>query len=331
MKRVTVHPVPFRTAPGSGHEHAARPHARAANKSSLTKSCCRVDDTRGGEFLRINDLLIRADYVKLLRDHGLVTLEALFGFAQGEALPSAGMGGMQERLRLGLEDRRGEVHMCHLSRYVSPPATVQRHQRWTCPEAQSTAGVEWCRLLALGDAGIPCATPVAFGEELENNQEARSAVIATSVPGQSLDFWITQWQAMHRGQIRRVFTPMARLLQRLHRRGFVHHSLSLGNIYYDLEAPLDRCVHVVNAQRVMQPQARQTRWIIKDLAALDFAIPPELMSTCDRVRFLKRYLGVRRLDPEHKRLIQRVAIKSRRLARHEMRPAPRPQLRSGDR
>ncbi|MBI5264808.1 MAG: hypothetical protein HY852_23680, partial [Bradyrhizobium sp.] len=61
------------------------------------------------------------------------------------------------------------------------------------------------------------------------------------------------------------------------------------------------------------------RWIIKDLAALNYSATPEAITTGDRARFLKAYIG----DPgslrEHLPLIGAIVRKTARISRHDAR------------
>ena len=275
------------------------------------------DETRGGEFIRVDDLLIRAEYVKLLRAHGLSTLESLFAYQDGECLSKPGLQPWRERIRVTLRNQRGEEEVFYLKRYTAPPAAEQRDQRWSSPQADSTAGLEWHWMLELLDAGIACAQPVAFGEQVEEGREARSATVSREVPGQSLETWGAHRDGVDLELIRHLGIHLARLVGRLHRRGFVHRDLYLSHVYFDAEAPLERALHLIDLQRVLQPRLRHLRWIIKDLAALNYSTPAHLCSNSERIRWLKRYLLASRLDLDHKWLVARIAAKTRRIARHD--------------
>jgi len=275
------------------------------------------DETRGGEFIRVDDLLIRAEYVKLLRAHGLTTLESLFAYQEGESLSKPGLQAWRERIRMPLRNHRGEDEIFYLKRYNAPPAPEQRDQRWSSPQADSTAGLEWHWMLELLDAGIPCAQPVALGEQVEGGREARSATVSREVPGQSLETWVSRWNGAEHELIHRLGIHVARLVGRLHRRGFVHRDLYLSHVYFDADAPLERALHLIDLQRVLKPRLRHLRWIIKDLAALNYSTPTHVVSNTERIRWLRRYLLASRLDLDEKWLVARIAAKTRRIARHD--------------
>ena len=275
------------------------------------------DETRGGEFIRVGDLLVRAEYVKLLHAQGLTTLESLFAYQEGECLSKPGLQQWRERIRMPLRNQRGEELVFYMKRYSSPPASEQRDQRWSCPQASSTAGLEWHWILELMDAGIACAQPVAFGEQVEGRREVRSATVSRAVPGHSLEVWGSRWDGAERERMRHLAIHVARLVGRLHRRGFVHRDLYLSHVYFDDQAPLERALHLIDLQRVMQPRLRHLRWIIKDLAALNYSTPAHLFSNAERLRWLKRYLLASRLDLDQRWLVARIAAKTKRIARHD--------------
>ncbi len=67
---------------------------------------------------------------------------------------------------------------------------------------------------------------------------------------------------------------------------------------------------------MFRPRWRRTRWIVKDLAALNFSAPARFVSLTDRVRFLRAYLSCEKLDARGKALARRVGAKTRRMAHH---------------
>ncbi len=77
-------------------------------------------------------------------------------------------------------------------------------------------------------------------------------------------------------------------------------------------------MHLIDLQRVRwQREGWPRRWIVKDLAALDYSSPAGIVTRADKVRFLREYLGLRRLDAEGRALAASVAAKTRRIARHD--------------
>ena len=286
-----------------------------------------ADDTRGGEFIRVRDLLIRAEHVKLLLASGIDSLDRLFEHPTGRVTPSSPTPSWTERGQFALTTPRGEQPTFVVKRYRRPPDTEQRNLRWFCPLAVSTAGAEWHWMLELQDAGVACLRPVAFGEEVGDEGEIRSAVVAEAAPGAPLSEWC-QAAPSDDCPLRHVGIHLARLVARLHSRGFVHRRLQLSEIYFDPTAPLERSVQFGDVQRVMQPRWRHLRWIVNDLAMLHQSAPADVVSASARLRWLNRYLCAAKLDIHPKWLSQRIAVKARRLARHDQQRSARRAARS---
>jgi hypothetical protein len=72
-------------------------------------------------------------------------------------------------------------------------------------------------------------------------------------------------------------------------------------------------LRIIDLGRVRQTRQLSARWIVKDLSQLDFSA--RRLPCRERLRFLRIYLG-RRLTRGDRRLIQRIAWKSSRIARH---------------
>jgi hypothetical protein len=72
-------------------------------------------------------------------------------------------------------------------------------------------------------------------------------------------------------------------------------------------------VRVIDLGRVRQRRKLSSRWIIKDLAQLEFSA--RRLACRDRLRFLRLYLG-RSTTPGDRRLIRSVRHKAQRIAAH---------------
>jgi heptose I phosphotransferase len=183
----------------------------------------------------------------------------------------------------------------------------------------SLAGNEWEWTRRLTNDGIPCVQAVAFGEEFTGSHERRSAILTAGVPGQSLERWVVQWRDADRLTIQRLITATAALISRLHGQGYIHRDLYLSHVFYDPSPPIERSLSLIDLQRVIRPRWRFRRWMVKDLASLNFSTPSRLVSRTDRVRWLRRYLGTEKLDASARRLVYRVVGKTQRIAERAQR------------
>lgn len=270
----------------------------------------------------LNDLQIVSGYRHLLIDRALDSLAALFDVPGAEVLEKSGLEPWRERLRLTLV-HQGRPQTFYLKRYRRPPVAARRGVRRCGWGASSVAGVEWLAMRTLAELGIPTIKPVAFGEELSAGREIRSAILTAAVPGDALERVVAGWDKADRATVRRLIFATADLVSRLHGLGFIHRDLYLSHIFYDAGSPPDQALHLIDLQRVIRPRWRRGRWIVKDLASLNYSAPARWVSRADRVRWLHRYLGMSKLDSCGKRLVRRVARKTKRIARHDRRRSER--------
>lgn len=161
-------------------------------------------------------------------------------------------------------------------------------------------------LLALAAAGLRVPAPLAAGEETHGLRR-RSFVVLEALPGQPLDAAPPPPAARARFDLARA---VAALVARLHAAGFWHKDLYLGNV---LRAP-DGRLGLLDCERVERAAGGPPpRWRVKDLAALDLSARHATRS--DRLRFLRAYLGLARLDPAARRLARVVRARSARMGR----------------
>ncbi|RJP24131.1 MAG: hypothetical protein C4527_19265 [Candidatus Omnitrophota bacterium] len=263
-----------------------------------------------------NDLRIVNHYLPLLRRHGLVSLDALFQSDIGISLKKPGLSQWRERFRLVLDDDRGNPRIFYLKRFHHPPPN-ERREVGKALHAHSVAAVEWTWMWTFLSEGIPTPQPVAFGEEIKNGVEIRSLIVTEALPGRSLETWMNRWGENDKPLIRKLINPLADLIARLHKNRFIHRDLYTCHIFFDPLAPVQNSLYLIDLQRVIKPKWWIRRWIVKDLAALNYSTPSSVVSTKDRLRWLKRYLGIPRLATKEKRLIRQIQKKTKRIARHD--------------
>jgi heptose I phosphotransferase len=262
-----------------------------------------------------SDLTIADGYQSLLATKGLNTLDALFT-AKGEILGKPGLASWRKRLRVTLEDGGG-ARTFYLKRFCDPPASARREVARSGCVARSVAGMEWTWMLRLMQDGIPCVEPVAFGEQIDGRRESRSAILTAAVAGKSLEAWVAESGPGDSATVGELIDPLAALIARLHDRGYVHRDLYLSHVFYDPGSPPATALRLIDLQRVFRPRWRMRRWIIKDLASLNYSTPSRLVSTKARVRWLRRYLEVTRLDGPARALLYRIVGKTQWIARRK--------------
>jgi heptose I phosphotransferase len=248
-------------------------------------------------------LRVHRPYAELLRSAGLTTFDKLMDYSEGETVRQVGA---RTTTRVVL-DGPGGPQTLYVKRHRPPPfrdlVFPLLHGSWPIHGARN----EWEAILAFHAAGLPTATPAAFGED-----GGRSLLMTRAIePGRSLLDWITEVGRSTKS-IRAVMARVADITRRMHAGGLHHQDFYLNHILYDGDDPAGELA-VIDLGRVRRRKKLAMRWIVKDLAQLDFSA--RRLPCRERLRFLRLYLG-RRLCARDKTLIRRIAFKSRRIAGH---------------
>lgn len=171
---------------------------------------------------------------------------------------------------------------------------------------------EWNAMIHFHQLGIPTMVPVAMG-----HGQGCCFIFTQALEG----FWkLSDWMHQHLNQphaddlvaTRHIARAVAKVTKTMHTSGGHHQDFYLGHLL----VPKDRgCydIHIIDLGRARWRHRLSTRWIIKDLAQLNYSA--HLVRNTDRVRFMRTYLG-RRLQAQDKTLVRRVVAKSRAIARH---------------
>jgi tRNA A-37 threonylcarbamoyl transferase component Bud32 len=268
-----------------------------------------------GPYRQHGELQVHQDHLEALHAAGLDSFDALM-IAPGEAvLNKKGLAGWRQRVVLCVGDRR-----LFLKRYRDPPLRAQLALRLRGFGA--TAEVEWHWLRRLPELGLPGPQAVAYGCRRRGGLERQSLLLTDEVPGTSLERWVpgeVDSRLADRAFKARLGADLARLVARLHAARLVHRDLYLSHVFIDEGADGSMHLALIDLQRMLRPRLRWRRWMIKDLAALDYSTPPTAASWADRLRFWKQYRGAKRLAPGDKAILRAVARKTRRIARHSAR------------
>jgi hypothetical protein len=252
-----------------------------------------------------------AAYAAAFAAAGLDSAEALLNHSGGERLGKSTLPSWRERVRFELPG----AGVMYLKRYESPPVGQQLRRMLAGYPLSGTAQIEWDRMRELEAEGIASVRGAALAEEMIGVWERRSALVAAAVPGESLERYVQRHpQRLPRGLIE----ELARFVARFHQTGRVHRDLYLSHIF--IETTDEKMVlRLIDLARVFRPRWRRRRWMVKELASLNYSTPASSATATDRLRFLKTYLGRNRLSRTDRRLIREVAGKSARIARHDAR------------
>ena len=257
------------------------------------------------------ELLVAEAHAAAFAAAGLERLDDLFNLSGTERLDKPSLPSWRQRIRFELPG--GPT--LYLKRYASPPVRVQLRRILSGQGRRSLARLEWERMAWLAGAGIDAVRPVALGEEMTGLWERRSAVVTAAVPGESLERHVGRCpQRASRALIR----SLAAFVARFHRAGYIHRDLYLSHVFLDVRGG-QPWFCLIDLGRLFRPRRRRRRWIVKELASLDYSTPRQTATATDRLRFVRDYLGLDRLGPGPRRLVRRVARKTRLIARHDNR------------
>lgn len=257
-------------------------------------------------------LQVNARFVDLLRQHELCGFEALWNVARARDVRRVPG---RSTVELAIDGAKGTCRL-FLKRFEKAPLR-ERLMPWLHGKpAIWGAAHEWDAIVRFRAAGLPTVTPVALG-----TCGGRSLLVTLALEGaQSLLDWVARQaplggasaQEAFARDLRTLTVEVAQIARQMHRLGWHHQDFYLNHLL--------RCgngsVHVIDLGRARQHRHLARRWMIKDLAQLDFSA--RNLPCKARLRFLHAYLG-RKLDRRDRRLIGRILAKSRRIARHTAR------------
>ncbi len=254
-------------------------------------------------------LRVNTDFAPVLAEHGLTTFDAVMELAGGQAAKQAQRGRTTTRHVLPFE---GRDHAFYLKRQRPPTlkAYLKSFLRLRRPVVDARG--EWDAMIHFQREGIPTMTPVAVGR-----QGRYSFVLTEALDGfEKLSDWMNDRlddpRSAHHRDVRAIAAALGRLTRTMHGANLHHQDFYIGHLLLPVNGDPDG-IHVIDLGRARRCACLAERWIVKDLAQLNYSA--HLIHRTDRVRFLRAYFG-RPLEPRDKPLIRKVLTKSHAIARH---------------
>lgn len=194
----------------------------------------------------------------------------------------------------------GEIFF--LKRHISP------HQNfWYGDIGNSPAKREWDNIFILNKAGFKTAEPVAYGTKIPKIGAGYSFIVTKKLQGVvSLEEHITGTF-----EKQKLIKDLAYLTKRFHDMGFCHQDFYAGHVFLKKGE-----LYLIDLQRLLQKKKLRNRWRIKDIAQLNYTAPGNIVSGADKLRFIKYYFGISKLDKRSKVFIKKVQNKTKKIARH---------------
>jgi heptose I phosphotransferase len=272
------------------------------------------------EVLDAGRMWVDARFRPWLERAGLTSVDSMMSTQDGKLLRALRD---RENWRLELNDGHHQPRGAYLKKHhFSTVGTWMRAKLGTGPGI-SPGRAEARSVAKLAQGGIAAMQLIAFGEQLHKSGKLESFVLTEELNGfTQLDHFLRRRFAplavrepQRDEALDDLIVSVADVAARFHRLGFNHRDLYCCHFFIREDVPAQFQVHLIDLQRVEHRRRLRGRWIVKDLAQLAYSAPRDRLTCTDRMRFMKRYLGVNRLQPEHKLLIRRVLGKQRRMER----------------
>jgi heptose I phosphotransferase len=255
-------------------------------------------------------LTVNRDFAPLLTRHALTTFDAIANFSGGQVAKNA----VRERTttRLDLANADGATRTLFLKRHQQPGLweLVKPLLRLTRPIVG--ARNEWEAILRFHAVGIATMVPVALGEA-----GGRSFLMTQGIDGcQKLTAWMDSHKhAVHNGELaslRKIVAGVADAARTMHAAGLHHQDFYLTHLMLP-QSGAAAPIHVLDLGRARFQRRLARRWVVKDLAQLNYSA--DGVSSSERLRFLARYLG-RKVTHGDRAFMTSIVRKSRAIARH---------------
>ncbi|MGC1272918.1 MAG: glycosyltransferase [Planctomycetaceae bacterium] len=273
-------------------------------------------------FSRLHETLrVHPQFRALLDRHGLSDCDSLVETEAGTALRKLKT---RENWRLDLDDGHKRVVRLYLKKHRMRTAATRLRAVLRLPAPATPARREAERTQQLASLGVPTMTVAAYAERLRQDGTLVAAFLTEELAGfEQLDLFLPQrFDDRSDSTLRNLIECVGEVAGRFHRLGFNHRDFYTCHFFVREiksesahESPRF-IVHLIDLQRVQRWAAwLRRRWVVKDLAQLAYSCPPKLIGPTQRLRFFKRYRGVRTLDASSKRLARSVLRKEAALHR----------------
>ncbi|MHB8897187.1 MAG: lipopolysaccharide kinase InaA family protein [Thermoguttaceae bacterium] len=260
------------------------------------------------------------EYLAALREAGLAGFEAVMASRQGHCMRSLKVReNWQLPLTVGRDSRTVFLKKHHVRSWGT------RMSAWLgMPHGRSAARTEAVNIRRLQSAGIPCLELAAFGERLRRDGLLESFLVTPELEGFApLDDFLrghfsppgADGPPTRDRALEDLVARVAALARQFHEAGFNHRDLYCCHFFVRRQLDGQFEIRLIDLQRVERRRRRRRRWLVKDLAQLAYSAPRDRITCTQKMRFIRRYLGVDRLRPEHKRLIREILAKQQSMER----------------
>ncbi|HWA99062.1 MAG TPA: lipopolysaccharide kinase InaA family protein [Pirellulales bacterium] len=266
------------------------------------------------------EIWIAPPFRRSLQSAGLETFDDVMNATSGTKLRAVAT---RENWRFDLPAVEDRPRGAYLKKHRVPKWSLRLRSWLRLAPRISDGRQEAENIAALERDGIPAMRLIAFGERLTAAGRLDSFVLTEALEGfTQLDHYLRRRFAPRSASpgprdrsLSQLIDRVADVARRFHACGYNHRDLYCCHFFIREAEPDEFCVRLIDLQRVQQRRWFRRRWIVKDLAQLSYSAPIERLGPTQRMAFIKRYLGVRKLGPADKRLIRSVLAKHDRMQR----------------
>lgn len=263
-------------------------------------------------------LYLNDRYSKLLQQNGLNQFSDFMTFSGGKVLkrlPSRTI------TKVELPNGRG-LATFFLKRHMGTVKPVEMLRTLLSGFSVSWGRKEWEVIEAFRKCGIPTLTPVAAGEKVSLLWQESFLMTEELTGYQSLDKFLQEYftpplPPEKMIEKRALIKELAGIAKRMHGAGLNHRDFYCCHIFIRQSEDGVREWRVLDLQRVDRRRWFRSHWIIKDLAALNYSAPPQIITRTDRLRFLSHYIGGKGNVCQNLTFIRQVIHKTERIRRHD--------------
>lgn len=241
-------------------------------------------------------------FSSVLKEHELADFESLWQ-QEGRLVEEGNVksrSGHSHVVRLKLEDstKTWVVYMKRQENYVTNKSRLMKRPRAICAREFTNINI-WRKL------GFPTMQALYFEQvEQSKKQPLRAILITKGLSGyQPLDEWLSKTK--DRKLRAQAFLKTATALRRIHQHSWLHHCLFPKHVFVrENDGQVDiRFIDLEKAKKCILTKHR----IISELTA--FVRRCEWRNQAEMVQFLKYYWNVKKLRPEHKRMVKRIKLR----------------------
>lgn len=257
--------------------------------------------------------LINQAFLPLMERGGLTGFNEIMDYEGAEAFKDISH---RSVARLSIVDEKGTTRTFYL----------KRHREQRRPGTRSGGLTEWNFIVRFRERGIPTMMPVAAGERLKDGI-LESFLITEALEGfQRMEIFMRdRYRQPLTGELiaekRHLIRKMSDLTRKMHHEGFNHRDFYLT---HTMVKPLEGGefdLRIIDLQRVQEHRGLfslwRRRWLVKDLASLNFAAKKDYTTRADRIRFYLAYMGKCRPDSKDRAFIKAIVTKTARIDSHD--------------